>query len=43
MRLVVTAVPAAQWLLSLGLSLATAVIALWITTRLFRSRTLLAN
>jgi ABC-2 type transport system permease protein len=43
MRLVVTAVPPLQWLLSLGISLATAVIALWITTRLFRSRTLLAN
>jgi ABC-2 type transport system permease protein len=43
MRLVVTAVPPTQWLLSLGLSLATAAIALWITTRLFRSRTLLAN
>ncbi|MFO7538385.1 MAG: ABC transporter permease [Chloroflexota bacterium] len=43
MRLVVTAVPPLQWLLSLSLSLATAVVALWIATRLFRSHTLLAN
>jgi ABC-2 type transport system permease protein len=43
MRLVVTAVPPLQWLLSLGVSLATAVVTLWITTRLFRSHTLLAN
>ncbi len=43
MRLVVTAVPPLQWLLSLGLSLATAVITLWITSRLFHSRTLLSG
>jgi ABC-2 type transport system permease protein len=43
MRLVVTAVPTLQWLLSLGLSLATAVVALWIATRLFRSQTLLSG
>jgi ABC-2 type transport system permease protein len=43
MRLVVTAVAPLQWLLSLGLALATAVVALWIATRLFRSRTLLSG
>lgn len=43
MRLVVTAVPPLQWLLSLGVSLGTAVVLLWITARLFRSRTLLSG
>ena len=43
MRLVVTAVPTWQWLLSLGISLGTAVLTLWLATRLFRNRILLSE
>ena len=43
MRLAVTAVPAWQWLLSLGISVATAVFLLRTATKFFRSQTLLTG
>jgi ABC-2 type transport system permease protein len=43
MRLVATAVPAWQWSLSLALGLATAVLTLWLATRVFRSQALLSG
>lgn len=42
-RLAMTAVPAWQWIVSLIGSLVTASILLWLATKLFRSRTLLAG
>jgi ABC-2 type transport system permease protein len=43
LRLVATAVPAWQWSLSLALGLATAVLTLWLATRIFRSQALLSG
>lgn len=43
MRLVMTTIPAWQWMVSLGCSLVTAVLLLWGATKFFRSRTLLAG
>ncbi len=42
-RLAMTAVPVWQWMVSLSLSLATAVLLIWLATKLFRSRTLLSG
>ncbi|RMG90760.1 MAG: ABC transporter permease [Chloroflexi bacterium] len=43
MRLAITAVPGWQWLLSLTLSLLTAIFLLWLATRFFQGRTLLSG
>lgn len=43
MRLVMTTIPAWQWMVSLGCSLGMALLFLWGATKFFRSRTLLAG
>ncbi len=43
MRLAITAVPPWQWLVSLSVSLAAAVLLLWAATKFFRSQTLLTG
>lgn len=43
MRLILTSVPAWQWLLSLVISGVTAVLMLWLATKLFRSQALLSG